>query len=151
RFLIAFTPQSRLLFKPCALVEWIVQFTEGICEFLSIDVELESLDESRLRAMRFRERGHRKWIVRDEGRFDKMVLDLRGKNFIDDLSHSGTGFERHAHVLRRDAKFVLIHFTDVRAGVFLDRVVHGKAAERRGKLDWSAPAVDSDHACDFHE
>ena len=67
--------EARLHFESCALIDRIVELAEGVGQLSSGNDQLESLDETWIRAMAAGERAHLGRVVEHEGRIPQLGFD----------------------------------------------------------------------------
>ena len=135
RLIVALIGKSHLFHKSFFLVDRVVEFAVGICQFLAIHHQFKSLREPRFAPVFFGERRHFHGVVGDERGLHESAFAKFAEYFVDEfaLAHGVVDFhvERAAHL----ANFVFALIVEVVAGFFFDGIEYGQTAVRCLKAD----------------
>ena len=133
-----------------ALVDGVVELGVGVAHLPAVDVELEALDLGRVAGLFLGQRADLDGMVHDEGGLDHLVLAELVEEEVDDVALLvAVLIFDVALVGQLLGLFVGGDLVEVDAGLFLDGVDHGQAAEGLAEVDLGAVVGDGGGAADL--
>ena len=149
-FFITLLGQSVLSGEALALVDGIVELGVGIAHLPAVDVKLEALDLGRVIGLFLGQRADLDGMVHDEGGLDHLVFAELVEEEVDDVALLVTVLILDvALVGQLLGLFISSDLVKIDAGLFLDGVDHGQAAERLAQVDLGAVIGDGSGSADF--
>ena len=135
---IATLPQFCLRFEPFALDDRVVQFGEGVADFLASDDQLKTLNNAGLVGVLLGKGRHLGGVVDDEGWLNELWFYKFTENFVDNLAAADFRVEFKAEILGGVAKLLFGLPANILAGVFGNGVNNAQAAEGWLETDFVA-------------